>query len=941
MWRRIVIAAALSLGLLVVFLTLLITAPAFARPVVAPVRGWLVQAAAERLSQRLNGSLAVGALQGSLLSAPSLVDVVVRDPAGAVVARVDAIRLRYRPASLLGGRLVVHDVEMIRPDLVLTQAPDGTVNLSRLLPTASEPADAAGSWAPPVSVRIEHLRIKDGSSRLAFGFLKGVGAISDLQVSLAGYADHTGVHVTIQDVAAQTHPARVNLAGLRGSLHAAPGQFRIEQLQLRTENTRADVSLDLPGGPHPLRFSARLHPLDVTEIGRLLADDTLRGELRLELHASGPANDLSLDADVRAEAGQVTFQGRVDTAASPQRYRGTLTVHRLDLAALADREALKSDLNMVLEVDGKGLSAHTLEGRLNVSIQPSHVGDITLGRSQIRIAAQSQRLRVEAFELNSSLAVLTVGGSLDFQGTSDLTYEASARLSQLAPLLGGRALGGGLHLRGSATGAWPHLRAAGSLTAAQVQLDANHLQRLELDYEASQLGAAPQVSAQLRLRDMTIGESRPAAVHLQATYDGRRRRVTFAAQASQPPAMAGNVAGHVTLGDGDYHAVLDTVQLRLEEHTWRAHELVEATVKSGAFGINAFRLGNGQAAISLSGGIEKDAIRNVRLQASSIDLAPLQARLGLPDAVAGHVSLAVRASGTFAAPELQADLLLTPPDDGESPFDRLQATLQYGREKLSARISARHDDRDVMRARLEAPLDLAVADVPLPQRLLDAPLSLSVEILRPPLAALQAIVPTPALSGTLQGNVRLRGTFANLRLTSDIALHGLGVQNRIEGLDASMRLAAELETAASVANLGQALAAGKVMPRLPRLDLRVASASGRLPASAPGQSAPPVTVEDMHLQANAEWRPEGLQASIDRLQATAAGFGLPPVTLSASAQSTPSRLDLRQLRITTPKSRIEGQGWMTWADRKFDLQLQVPTLQCHRLRLFVAAVPFP
>ena len=930
MWRRILIAAGVSLGLLVLFLTLLITAPTLARPIVTPVRGWLVQAAAERLSHGLNGTLEIGALEGSLLSAPSLVDVVVRDHTGAVVAHADAIRLRYRPASLLGGKLLVHDVEIIRPDLVLTQAPDGTVNLSRLFPATSEPADAAASpggfWAPAAAVQIRRLRIQDGSSRLALGFLTGVTAISGLQIGLEGYADHTGVHLTIQEVAAQTYPARVSLTGLRGTLHAAPGQLRIKQLQLRTESTRADFDLDLTGSPHPVQFSARLHPLDVTEIGRLLADDTLRGELHLDLQARGPANDLSLDADLRAEGGQVAFQGRVNAVDSPQRYRGTLKVHRLDLAALADRETLKSDLNMVLDVDAKGLSAQTLEGHLNVSIQPSHVGDITLSPSQIRIAAQSQRVRIEAFELHSSLATVSVGGSLDFEGTSDLTYEASARLSQLAPLLGGRALGGGLQLQGSAKGAWPDMHAAGNLIATEVQLDANRLQRLEFDYLASQLGTASQVSAQLRLRDLTIGEFRPAAAQLRATYDGGQRKVTFAAEATQPPGMASNVAGHITLGDGDYHAVLDTVQLRLEDRTWRARQPVDATVKSGAFSINAFRLANGKESISLSGGIENDTFRSVRLDASSIDLTRLQTQLGLPDAVAGHVSLAVQASGTFTEPELHADLLLTPPEDRDSPFDRLQATVQYEREKLTARIAARHDDRDVMRARLEAPLDLSVADVPLPRRLLDAPLSLSVDILRPPLASLRRIAPTPALSGTLQGNVTLRGTFAKLQLTSDIALHDLGVQNHIEALDTSIRMTAELETAASVPDLGQALAAGRVMPRLPRLDLRIASASGRLPASDPGQPAQAITVEDVHLLADADWRPEGLQASIDSLQATAAGFDLPPTTLSASAHLTPSRFDLRHIRITTPKSRIEGQGRMTLGNRQFDLQLQAPKL---------------
>ena len=930
MWRRISIAAGVGLGLLILFLTLLVTAPTPARPIVAPVRTWLVQTAAQRISHRLNGALEIGALEGSLLSAPSLANVVVRDHTDAVVARIDAVHLRYQPTSLLRGKLIIHDIEIIRPGLTLRQAPDGTVNLARLVPTTSPPADSAatqsGTLAPLIAVQIRRLRVQDGRSRVTLGFLKGVTEISGLQITLEGHADDTGVHLTVQEFAAQTHPAQVNLTGLRGTLHMTGKQLRIEQLQLRTKNTQAEFNLILPGSPHPVQFNAKLHPVDGAEIGRLLADDTLRGKLHLDLLAQGPLADLRLDADLRAEAGQVTFQGYINAADSPRRYRGTLKVHQLDMAALANRQALESDLNMVLNVDARGLSPQTLEGQLNVSIQPSHLGDVTLSPSQIRIVAQSQRVHVEAFELISSLATVTAGGSLDFQGTSDLTYEARAQLSQLRPLFGVNALNGGLYLQGSVKGAWPDLHAVGKLTATEVQLDANRLQRLELDYQASQLGTAPRASAQLRLYDLSIGEFPAADAQLQATYDGVQRKVTFATQLNQSTRMEGHLAGHLTLDEGVQHVVLDTVQLRFEDRTWHAPEPWDVTVESGAFNIKSFRLAHGEESVSLSGGIEHEFIRNVRLEASSVDLTYLQDKLALSNLIAGRASLAVHASGTFTEPQIQASLRLIPSAEQESVFHRLQAHVRYQRKKVTGQISARHDDRDVMRVDVEAPLDLALADVPLSERLLDAPVNLSVQILQPSLVSLRVIMPTPALSGTLQGTVTLRGTFAQLQLTSDIDLQNFGVQNAIEALDAPIRMTAELETAGSVPELAQALTAGMVQPRVSRLDLRIGSASGQFPASDADQPAQPITVKDVRLQANAAWSPDGFEATIDRFQATTDALDLPSTTLSASAHINPSQFDLRQMRIITPKSRIEGHGRMTLADRRFNLRLQVPRL---------------
>ena len=934
------VVAGAGVGLFVLFLVLLITAPTFARSAVAPVRAWLVQAATQSLSDRINGTLQVGALQGSLLRAPRVADVVLRDPTGAVVVRIDAVRLHYGPLSLLRGRLVIHEIKVIRPQLSLMQGRDGTLNLARLVRSASQPADPgadqSGPLLLPIGLELGRLRVQDGRGQLALDFLKGVTAVSDVQMTLEGRTDDSGLHLTIQELSAQTHPAQVNLTELRGALRLTESQLQIEQLQFRTQNTQADFNALLSGGPHPVQITARLRPLDTGEIGRLLAKDTLQGELQLDLQAQGPLSDIGFQADLRADAGHLGLQGRLNAAENPARYRGTITAQRLNLAALAARDALKSDLNMVLDVDGRGLSPQTLEGQLNVSVQPSHLGDITLDASQIRIVAQSERIHVEALNLVSSLAAVTASGSLDFRGASDLAYEARANLDQLQPLLGVESLNGSLHLQGSAEGAWPDLRAAGKLIAAEVQFDTNRLQRLELDYQASQLGAAPKASAHLHLRDLAIGGLPAATAVLQAAYEGSRQQATFTAQVTQPPRMESHLAGRVVLGDAARHVVLDTVEFRFEDRTWHAPEPLEATVKSGAFNIKSFRLTHGEESVSLTGGIENQSFRGARLAASSLDLTYLKGKLGLPDPVAGRVSLVMQADGAFGEPGLRGSLRITPSAGEELPFDRLLATVQYESKNLTGQISARQDDRDVIQADFQAPLDLALVDVPLHERLLDAPLRLSLRIRQPSLSSLQAIAPGPALAGTLQGDVTLLGTYTHLRLTSDIDLQNVGVQGVVEALEAPLRMTAELETADSIPALAEALISNTLAPRLRRLDLHVASVSGRLPAADSDQAAQPIGIDKVRLTGDAAWNADGLQATIASFQAETEAFNLPPTALSASAHLTQSQFDLRHAQVVTPKSRVEAKGRMTLADRRFDLELDVPRLN---LAEFVPALP--
>lgn len=926
-WCAIFIVAGSGFALVLLFLALVLAAPTLARPLVTPVRAWAVQKVADNLASQFQGSLEIGALTGSLLSAPSLADVVVRDPSGAVVVRIDAIRLRYQAASLWRGKLLVQEVDLVRPDLTLSRAADDTVNLFRLLPAtaATDAAAQKGFWAPPVAVHIQRLRVQDGRGRLAFGVLDGISEISAVQMTLAGRADRTGIHLTAQEATAQANPAQVHLTGLRGAIHLAGSHLRIENLEVHTDHTRAAVDAVLPGGPHPVRLSVQLDPIDLTEVGRLLADDTLRGKARLHIQAQGALSDLRVDAHLRSAAGQVTFQGHVDMTRRPRRYRGTLQVDGLDMAALADRKGLESDLNMAVDFDAKGLSPQTLEGALNVAIQPSHVGDITLSPSRIRVMAQPHRLHVEAFELISSVAVMTAAGSLDLQGgTSDLTYQAKAHLSQLEPLLGIGLRRGSLHLEGSAKGTWPDLEARGGLIATDIQVGTGQAQGLELDYHASRLGSAPHASAQLRFHGLSVGEWRAAAGQLQATYDGDQRKVTFAAQLHQSAGMEGNLAGHLTLGDGIQHVSLDTAQFRFADRIWHAPEPLQVTLQAGAFSVQSFLLVHGDESISLAGEIARQSIRNLRLEAASLDLTFLQRQLGWRGPAAGRAALVVQVDGTFSEPLLHADLQMTPPTEQEAPFDHLRAVLRFQQKNLSTHVSARYAGHEVMRAALEAPMDLALADLSLSQRLLESPLSLSVQIRRPLLASLQPILPVPALSGTLAGDVVLRGTFANLNLVSNVELQDVGVQNGISALDAAVRLTAEIQTADSVSALAQALTVGRAELRVRRFDLLIDSASGVLPAATAGSSGQPFAIKAMRLQGNAALGSNSWQANVDQFQTTVDAFNLPPTTVSATAHLTPSQFDLRHVRIATPQSVIEGHGDMTFADRRFDLRLDVP-----------------
>ena len=103
----------LALGLLGLGLLLYGTV---VHPLYEPLRDPLVRLVTSMVSRSLHGSLEVGALRGSLFSAPVLHDVVLRDAQGAVLGQIETIRLAYDLTALWRRRLKVHAVEVVRPD---------------------------------------------------------------------------------------------------------------------------------------------------------------------------------------------------------------------------------------------------------------------------------------------------------------------------------------------------------------------------------------------------------------------------------------------------------------------------------------------------------------------------------------------------------------------------------------------------------------------------------------------------------------------------------------------------------------------------------------------------------------------------------------------------------------------------------------------------------
>jgi autotransporter translocation and assembly factor TamB len=903
--------------------------------VLTGARDAAVQSALRSLSHTLQGRLQVGGVQGSLLSAPVVHDIVLKDAQGTVIGQIDALRLSYNLLSLLRWRLTVRELEVVRPRFTLTEEADGTLNIGRALSPA-QPREREAAKKPasgfglPIAVAVEDLRLRDGELALDLPALPGVRQVQGLQVRLQAQLDQQGLQARVQQVTAQTTPAQVDLHTLQGAFQQSGGVLRVNGLRLEMGHTVLTADGVLPNAQQPADFALQLAPLDVAEIGRLLQREALHGQLHLAVKLEGPPEALVADVQLHpvgaAEQGTVMVRGEANIRATPPRYRAQVDVGHLDFTAFLDKPAWQSDVNLQARLEGAGIALRELQSDVRVEIHPSHVGNVALQPSQIDLQAQRGRFQVRRFDVETSMARLQATGALDLAGRSDLQYTLTAELGQLRQLLEAEHLSGDVQLQGQASGEWPDLVVQGALDVRAVRYQDYALDSLRLTYDGAELGAQPRATTQLRLQGARLRSVPVAQVELHAAYDGAARQVRFGIDVDQAPGNGMRTQGTLTLLEAGQRVDIAALQLRLAERLWQTAAPLQVVHEAERLQFTPLRLVHGEESLEISGGLAGEQLQDIRVQASQIDLAVVRRLMALPDPVTGRASLQVLLSGTLPAPLLKADLTVQPEGQREPPFQRLQASLAYAQRLLQGDVRIQQVDREALAVDLRVPIDLAFTALAPEQRLVEGPMALKVYLRQPNLGALARWYKgLPQLTGTLQGAVSVQGTAAQLGLDADLRLQKLGVQNTAEQLEGAISLAGKVVAAPSVQDLQRAIRRGDLTVLVDALALRLAALQGRVPArEAPAQ---PFEIRDLVLQARGQWSPHGIQGVLQTLTLQARGFRWPRTDLLLEADMTPERIELQRLRVRLPQSEIRGRGRLTMAAQEMQFRLEMPRLQ--------------
>ncbi|HSF33421.1 MAG TPA: translocation/assembly module TamB domain-containing protein [Candidatus Tectomicrobia bacterium] len=903
--------------------------------ILGSARDAALQAVLRFVSNTLRGDVEVGSLQGSFLSSLVMRDIVVKDEQGRVIGQIDALRLSYDLLSLIRLRLTVHEIDIVHPRFTLMEEPGGVLNISRAFASAQPrkpetPKEPAAGFGLPVAIIIENLRLRDGEMALGLSALPGVRQVTGLQLRLQAQLDELGIQARLHHLTAETNPAQVDIHTMQGAFQSAAGAMRVDGLHLEMGHTVLTAQGALPHAQQPANFGLLIDPLDVAEIGRLLQQETLQGQLRLDVTVEGPLQALVAGVELHpmgnAARGMVAVQGEVNMLAKPVRYRGQVDVRQLDLTAVLNRPEWQSDLNLQVHLDGVGLAPHELESQVRVDIHPSHLGNIGLQPSQIDLQAQHGRFQVRRFDVETTMARMRATGAVDLSGRSDLQYELTADLSSLRQLLDEARLNGDVRLQGQASGEWPDLTVHGTLEVRDVQYQDYALDELRLTYQGTELGAEPKGITELRLQRARLGTIPVSQVELQGTYDGAARQVRFEVSVDQSPGNGMSTQGTLTLQKTEQRLDIEALQLYLAERIWQSSAPLQVIHSGDRLHLTPLRLVHAEESLEISGGIAGEELQDIRVQASQIDLSIVQHLTAFPHAVRGRATVQVRLAGTRQAPLLRLDLRLQPEGQQNLPFQDVQMSVSYAQQLLEARVRMQQTDREVLAVDLRVPVDMALTAIPPDQRLLEGPIALDVQLREPDLATFAGWYQgLPQLTGTVQGSIAVQGTAAQLGLTADLHLQQLGVVGTVEQLEGSLSMTGHLAAAPSIQALQHAVQRGDLTLTADSFELRIPALHGQLP----GRQGPalPLEVGAFVLQADGQWSPIGMHATVQTLRLQARAFGLPQAELALEAGLTPERIDLQHLQVQLPQSEVRGRGSLTRADQQVQFQLEIPRLQ--------------
>ncbi len=424
------------------------------------------------LTALFTGTVAVGHVEGSLLTGLTLSDVRLFDADTTLVAWLPRAAVSYNPFDFAAGRVVLFEFDLERPVINIVQHRNGRLNVEELLRLGGAGPDT-GSHGPATLILFRNVRIEDGTVVLRLQDQASAGDTS-LEIERGGPNGRLRIR--------RFEHLDAYLAALRVSSPREKG-IRIDVSQLAVTSTDPAVRL--------VDVAGRL-----TVVGDSLDADLSRVRL--------PASRLSARGHIRWPHDTLLFDLAVRVDSATLRDFHFINPRFPESGVLAGRVALRSHGGRLLEVrlDPFRLAYRdgTLTGRLT-AVTAADSGPV---------AVRGADLEAQDFDLEFVRLFLD---TLPFAGRLSGHTVASGPLAALA-------LEADWAFRDSLVAGWPQTRIRGKGEVGLVAPDGIRFQPFTLEAAMVDLGTVRRLAPAVTLRGELVAAGTLSGPLKNAQFSG-------------------------------------------------------------------------------------------------------------------------------------------------------------------------------------------------------------------------------------------------------------------------------------------------------------------------------------------------------------------------------------------------------------------------------------
>ncbi len=642
-------------------------------------------------------------------------------------------RLRGNMTFEIGGLVLgVHDVKLVADPV--------DFDLLRTLNGKPFPADWQGTLTGTVTARggpVTHF-VVDGSDFTfrdahvpgAVSHLQGHGELDILFPAFTAFHNFSArtdrLELRTLSAIYPSFPRMTGIVAGSAVLDSSWLDVRVSNAELTHTDGPAEPSHATGGGriTYGIPFMSydltlQASPLSLTTLAESYPKFPLRGVLSGPVRVRGTADNLDVSADLAGPAGHIFYTGKAD-ADSIGGYgaKGTGTIDSLNVAALFGKTTPATSLNGSYETDILGDSLANLDGSVAVRLEKSLADSIGISQGIARLRFDRGVLLVDTARFATVVGVLQARGALGLMrapGSDSLAFAIDAdslgglrRYLASALSAGHDSLTGALSIRGAARGMIDTLDVRGTLHGRSIVVGTSRSQDVSSTFA---IGTAKEhvfgtvtahadtaVVGGIRLDTASVG------VRVRDVGDAR-----FAVGARVDN-------GALVRGSGDWHAVGDTTQVRVDTldmtlgtANWALRRPSLFSTSPRGITLDTLLFANATGA-RIAGYLRAptDAPATGRFVADSLPLADVGAFAQLPEALSGALSVALTIGGTKDAPTLTLGASASALKYAGLATDLVRIDGDYASKRLALRADLQRGGRSILDGTLSYPVALTL-----------------------------------------------------------------------------------------------------------------------------------------------------------------------------------------------------------------------------------------